>query len=105
MSKSLPAEVNNSSDNLTISHICPVRQKKRSKPQIQNVCHSLKLTPVNCKIIRLLHWQAPATLATVGSNNIIVFKPLSQKKTSTTLNLLISLHQYQIVGIVDQPNT
>ena len=81
VSKSLPAEVNNSSDNLTISHICPVRQKKRSKPQIQNVCHSLKLTPVNCKIIRLLHWQAPATLATVGSNNIIVFKPLSQKKT------------------------
>ena len=85
VSKSLPAEVNNnnnySSDNLTNSHICLVRQKKRSKPQIQNVCRSLKLTPVNCKIIRLLHWQAPATLATVGSNNIIVFKPLSQKKT------------------------
>ena len=102
MSKSLPAEGNNSSDNLTNSHICLVRQKKRSKPQIQNVCRSLKLTPVNCKIIRLLHWQAPATLATVGSNNIIVFKPLSQKKT---LNPLMSLHQYQIVEVVDQPNT
>ena len=51
VSKSLPAEVNNSADNLTISHICPLRRKKRLKPWIQNVCRSLKLTPVNCKII------------------------------------------------------
>ena len=83
---SLPVEVNNSTGNLIMSHICPLRGRKAQNHMDIKMCIVLWSLPrahhSGHSTVKLFDCRVGKRLLRRLHSGPIVFKPLSQKKTS-----------------------